>query len=86
MPILSLCVPLFRCATKLSPHQLSIALAEIRETLRLLKRNDEDNMAATNDLSEDTRKEIDNIYLAIAELSVKSVPVGKRREPIGYKK
>ena len=30
------------------------------------KQLDEDNLEAINDLSEDLRKEIDNIYLAIA--------------------
>lgn len=60
-------------------------LQEIRAKLALLERNDEDNMEAINDLSEDMRKEIDNIYLAIAELSVKPQQVGQPRNPIGYK-
>ena len=34
------------------------------------ERNDEDNFKAINDLSEDMRQEIDNIYQAIAVLSV----------------
>ena len=34
------------------------------------ERNDEDNLKAINDLSEDMRQEIDNIYQAIAVLSV----------------
>ena len=34
--------------------------------------NDEDNLEAINDLSEDMRQEIDTIYQAIAALSVKS--------------
>ena len=46
-------------------------LAEIRAKLALLERNDEDNAEAVNDLSEDMRKELDNIYEAIAALSVK---------------
>ena len=36
-----------------------------------MERNDEDNLEAINDLSEDVRQEIDNIYQAIAALSVK---------------
>ena len=47
-------------------------LAEIRAKLALLERADEDNAEAVNDLSEDMRKELDNIYEAIAALSVKS--------------
>lgn len=57
-------------------------LAEIRAKLELLERNDEDHLEDLNDLSEDMRKEIDNIYQAIAELSIK--PAQPRRK-IGYK-
>ena len=58
-------------------------LAEIREKLTLLERADEDNAEAINDLSEDMRKELDNIYQAIAALSIKPV---QTRKKIGYKK
>lgn len=58
-------------------------LAEIRAKLALLERNDEENMEAVNDLSEDMRKELDNIYQAIAALSVK--PPQPPRAPIGFK-
>lgn len=68
-------------------------LAEIRAKLalleqndKILERNDEDNAEAINDLSEDMRKELDNIYQAIAALSVKPQQVQKPRNPIGYKK
>lgn len=61
-------------------------LAEIRAKLALLERNVEDNAEAINDLSEDMRKELDNIYQAIAALSVKPQQVEKPRNPIGYKK
>lgn len=56
----------------------------IRAKLALLERNDEDNMEAINDLSEDMRKEIDNIYLAIAALSVKPQQAEPPRRPIGF--
>ena len=59
-------------------------LAEIRAKLALLERNDEDNAEAINDLSEDMRKELDNLYLAIAELSVKKREADKPRRPIGF--
>lgn len=58
-------------------------LAEIRAKLALLERNEEENMEAVNDLSEDMRKELDNIYQAIAALSVK--PPQPPRAPIGFK-
>ena len=51
--------------------------------LALLERADEDNAEAVNDLSEDVRKELDNIYQAIAALSIKPV---QTRNKIGFKK
>ncbi len=64
---------------------MTAELAEIRTRLELLERNDEENMEAVNDLSEDTRREIDNLYAAIAALSVKPPKVEKPRTPIGCK-
>jgi len=64
---------------------ITVELAEIRTKLELLERNDEETMEAVNDLSEDMRKEIDNIYQAIAALSVKMPKLNKPRKPIGYK-
>lgn len=60
-------------------------LAEIRAKLALLERNEEDNMEAINDLSEDMRKELDTIYDAIAALSVRPAPAPQPRNPIGFK-
>lgn len=60
-------------------------LTEIRTKLTLLEHNDEENLEAINDLSEDMRKEIDNIYQAIAALSIKSQSTPQPRKPIGYK-
>lgn len=57
----------------------------IKSKLTLMERNDEDNMEAINDLSEDIRKEIDNIYLAIAALSTKPLEREVPRNPIGFK-
>ena len=65
---------------------ISAELAEIRSKLILLERNDEDNAEAINDLSEDMRKELDNIYEAIASLSVKIPQARKRPRPIGFHK
>lgn len=64
---------------------VSAELAEIRAKLALLERNDEDNMEAVNDLSEDMRQELDNIYQAIAALSVKPQQVTSPHRPIGFK-
>ncbi len=64
--------------------QLALENAEIRAKLELLERNDEDTLEAVNDLSEDLRKDIDNLYNVIGELSVKSSQISKPRRPIGY--
>ena len=61
-------------------------LAEIRAKLALLERADADNAEAISDLSEDMRKELDNIYNAIAVLSVKLPQAHKTGQPIGFKR
>ena len=60
-------------------------LAELRAKIALLEHNNEENMEAVNDLSEDMRKELDNIYNAIAALSVKPQQANSQRNPIGFK-
>ena len=65
--------------------QITAELAEIRAKLALLERADEDNAEAVNDLSEDMRRELDNIYQAIAALSVKTPSIDTPRRSIGYK-
>ena len=70
----------------MSTQHLESELAALKAKLELLERNDEDNLEAINDLSEDMRQEIDNIYMAIAALSVK--PTNMPDEPvkkIGFK-
>ena len=65
---------------------LTAELSEIRAKLALLERTDEDNAEAINDLSEDMRRELDNIYGAIAALSIKTPQARKQPRPIGFKK
>ena len=60
---------------------LTAELAELRASIELLRREGEDTLGAVNDLSEDTRRHIENLYAAIAALSVK--PVQPRRR-IGF--
>ena len=71
----------------MSTRHIESELAELRAKLELLERNDEDNLAAVNDLSEDMREEISNIYQAIAALSVKVEDASSRppMQKIGYK-
>ena len=70
----------------MSTQHLESELTALKAKLELLERNDEENLEAINDLSEDVRKEIDNIYMAIAALSVK--PADEPDKPvkkIGFK-
>ncbi len=60
-------------------------LAEMRAKLALLERADEDNAEAINDLSEDMRSELDDIYEAIAALSVKIPQARQPAAPIGFR-
>ena len=70
----------------MSTQHLESELAALKAKLELLERNDEENLEAINDLSEDVRKEIYNIYMAIAALSVKPADEpDKRSKKIGFK-
>ena len=70
----------------MSTTMITAELEAIKAKLQLLERNDEENLEAINDLSEDMRTEIDTIYQAIAALSVKE-PMQKEqhRQKIGFK-
>ncbi len=58
-------------------------LEELKKRIKELEESSEDTLAAINDLSEDTRRELDDIYLALTELAEK-----KKKQPncnkIGY--
>jgi DNA polymerase III delta prime subunit len=69
----------------ISTSSFSAELKAIKAKLELLERNDEDNLEAINDLSEDMRREIDTIYQAIAALSIKDQPENTPRPKIGFK-
>ena len=64
---------------------ISAELEAIKTKLELLELNDEDNLEAINDLSEDMRQEIDTIYQAIAALSVKEPQKEEPRRKIGFR-
>ena len=67
-------------------RQISAELEAIKVKLELLERNDDENLEAINDLSEDMRQEIDTIYQAIAALSVREpVQPEAPRKKIGFK-
>lgn len=64
----------------------TLAIEELRTRMRMLEDALENNLEAVNDLSEETRSELENIYNAIGALSIK-VQESPKREPlpeIGY--
>lgn len=56
---------------------------ELRRKIIELEENNENTLSAINDLSEDTRHEIDDIYMALAEMA-KSEKTSEKRNPIGF--
>ena len=60
-------------------------LEELKARMKELEEVSEETIAAINDLSEDTRNELDDIYLALSELATKQKKISKPHNPIGYK-
>ena len=56
----------------------------IEERVKQLEEANEELLREINDLSEDNRKEFDDIYLALAELANKQKTLNKPRNPIGF--
>lgn len=60
------------------------SIEELKKKIEALEEAGEDTLAAINDLSEDTRRELDDIYIAMAEMAKKQKIVDKPRKRIGY--
>ena len=70
----------------MTASSVSAELRELRARVDLLALQQEEQLGAVNDLSEDVRQDIDNLYLAIGELAVRLEE--KKNEPrprIGFK-
>ena len=68
------------------PYKLSLVpskLKNYKNVSNLLKWLNEETLCAINDLSEDTQKSLDNIYIALSELATKKKNNAKRPK-IGY--
>ena len=61
-------------------------IEELKQRMKALEEGTEDSIAAINDLSEDTRKELHDIYLALSQLAEKQKQITKKneRKPIGF--
>ena len=55
----------------LAASSVSAEIKELRAKVDLLALQQEENLGAVNDLSEDVREDIDNLYLALAELAAR---------------
>jgi uncharacterized protein YoxC len=70
----------------LTASSVSSELKELRSKVDLLALQREEDLGAVNDLSEDVRQDIDNLYMAIADLSSKlEEKKNKPRRKIGFR-
>ena len=53
-------------------------IEELKQRMKMLEESNEDTIAAVNDLSEDTRKELNDIYLALSQLAEKQKHINKQ--------
>ena len=70
----------------LQNREHELAISESRMKMQMLEDALENNLGAVNDLSEEMRAELDNIYNVIGALSLKyqEPPKSQKRNPIGY--
>jgi hypothetical protein len=69
----------------LQNREHELAIEELRMKMKMLEDALENNLGAVNDLSEEMRKELDNIYDAIGALSVKvQDPPKAKMNPVGF--
>lgn len=59
-------------------------MKQIENKIMVLEAVSEETLAALIDLSEDTRKEFDDIYIALSEMADKQKQITKPRRKIGY--
>ena len=59
-------------------------IEELKQRMKALEQGSEDTIAAINDLSEDTRRELDDIYLALSQLADKQKRTTTELKPIGF--
>ena len=65
---------------------LSAEVKELKARVDLLENRQEETLGAVNDLSEDVRRDIDSLYIAIGELAAKLEEKKKTPTPrIGFK-
>ena len=68
----------------LQNREHEVAINELRLKMKMLEDALENNLGAVNDLSEEMRQELANIYNAIGALSIKQKQAARPINPIGY--
>ena len=63
-----------------------VAPKSIEERMKALEIANEELLKDLNDLSEETRSSLDDIYFALSEMAAKQKSIDKPRNPIGFKK
>ncbi len=60
-------------------------LEDLKNRIRALEEISEETLAAISDLSEDNRREFDDIYLALSQMAAKQKRLPNQQNPIGFK-
>ncbi len=69
----------------LQNREIILSIEELKQKMSQLEQFGEETLASMNDLSEDTRKEFDDIYIALAEMANKKKELDKPNR-IGFVK
>ena len=54
-------------------REILLSIEELRKRVKQLELSGEETLASINDLSEDARREMDDIYIALAEMAKKNL-------------
>lgn len=66
-------------------REILLSIDDLRKRVKQLELSGEETLASINDLSEDARREMDDIYIALAEMAKKKSE-SKKHNPIGFVK
>ena len=64
-------------------REILLSIDDLRKRVKQLELSGEETLASINDLSEDARREMDDIYIALAEMANKKSK-SKKHNPIGF--
>ncbi len=79
-------ISIMRAFVAIRKYLYPVPAKSIEERVKALEEADEELLKDVNDLSEDTRRQFDDIYIALSELSEKRREADKPRNPVGFRK